>query len=116
MLETVVQPAGARLGYVEVHQVYDGMMAIKVRGDALAPAVMDGEMLIVEMNTQCAPGDRVLIELVDGSRMCKRLMFERADAITVADMVTSGQMTFEREVVARMSPITAVYSVNRWHR
>lgn len=90
------------------------MMAIKIRGDALAPAVMDGEILIVETASVGVPGDKVLVQLEDGSRLCKRMLYERADTVAFSDLASTELMTIERARLKGVWPISAVYGATRW--
>ena len=112
-LRPVDTPA-AELGFVEVVSADSDMTALRVRGDALSPAVEDGELLIVRRGAGCGPGSKVLITLHSGERLCKRLLFERSDAITVADLANRAQSTIERKDMTGMEPIIAIYSADSW--
>jgi transcriptional regulator with XRE-family HTH domain len=106
--------ASGPLGFVEVAQVEPNVRAVRVRGDALSPAIEDGEVLLVRSGAQCSPGSKVLIQLHDGARLCKRLLFERSDAVAVADLSTKEPSTLERSLILSIESISAVYSADSW--
>lgn len=106
--------SGAALGFVELFELAPGAVAFRVRGDGLAPAIEDGEFLIVTPGAGCSPGQKIILELVDGSRLCKRLLFQRDDAVVVSDLASRQQATLQASEVRTMSPVRAVYSADHW--
>lgn len=104
----------APAGFIDVHQVTPGLLAVRVRGDGLSPAIEDGEILIIDAHASAQAGERVLLTLANGQRFCKRLLFERDDAVSIADLSTKQTTTIARADMVRIQPIIAVYSANRW--
>lgn len=101
-------------GFVSSFHADPTAYAVKVRGDGLAPAIKDGSFLIVEPLGTCVLGEDVLIELVDGRRLCKTLMFERKDTVTVKSPNSGDTMTIERAEMHSMLPVAAVYPPSKW--
>lgn len=104
----------AARGFVDLHQTGGDLSALRVRGDGLSPAIEDGEILIIDLDARAQAGERVLLRLRSGKRLCKRLLFERDDAISVADLSTKHTSTLQLSDVVAMHPISAVYSAHRW--
>jgi DNA-binding XRE family transcriptional regulator len=102
------------MGFVDVVATEPGLKAIRVRGDALSPAIEDGEVLLIRNAGVCTPGSKVLLTMGTGKRLVKRLLFERSDAFTVADLATSQQSTIERPLIHTAEPVIAVYSADSW--
>lgn len=101
-------------GFVDIHQSHGDLLALRVRGDGLSPAIEDGEILIIDLAARPQAGERVLVRLTSGDRLCKRLLFERNDAISVADLGTKQISTLALADVQSMHPVSAVYSAHRW--
>lgn len=104
------QPDGGVEGYSHDPKAY----ALRVRGDAMRPAIRDGQYVIVEPASPCEPGEYVVIALDDGTRMIKEFMYERAGSVTVLSVNSGKRSTFERAHIAHLHPVVALVSSSRW--
>ena len=95
-------------------QPHPGAYALKVRGDGLAPTVEDGEFVLVDPSAPRDPGARVIIELTDGRRLMRKLLFERADTIAVRTINGPETNTLEKADVKSVHTVFAVYAAERW--
>ena len=61
---------------VETRKPADELFALRVRGDSMAPEMLDGDVLIVRRQPRAEHGD-VVVALVDGDATVKRLWLRR---------------------------------------
>lgn len=101
-------------GSVEGYSGDANAYALKVRGDSMHPAIRHGSFVIVEPNSRCVPGEYVAIALVDGRKMVKELMIERADEIVVESVNGNHRQTIARADIALIHPVAAVISASKW--
>ncbi len=87
--------------------------AIKVRGDRHAPALKDGQFVVIEAEP-AAPGDLGLFTLKDGRVLLRELLRETADAYHVDLPAWGARQTLPKSDVATTEHIVAVVSPNRW--
>lgn len=71
------QPVGATDEYTEVATDDPNAFVCRVVGDSMAPRYQPGEYALVEPNTQVEIEDDVLVRLVTGETMLKRLVSRR---------------------------------------
>ena len=100
--EGVVLGSGVHHGY-----------AIRVRGDRNAPALKDGQFVVVE-EAPARPGDLGLFHLADGSVVLRELLRETLDAYHVDSPAWGARQTFPKENVHDTEAIVAVVSPSRW--
>lgn len=60
--------------------------AVRVRGDSMRPRIKAGEFIVCEPNTECQPGDDVVVVLADGRRMVKELLYIRDGEATLGSV------------------------------
>jgi phage repressor protein C with HTH and peptisase S24 domain len=63
-----------------------GCYALEVQGDSMMPLYRDGDVLIVEPDTQVRRGDRVVVKTRDGEVMAKVLARQTARTIELASL------------------------------
>ena len=78
------------------------------------PAIRHGSFVVVEPNSRCVPGEYVAIALVDGRKMVKELMIERADEIVVESVNGNHRQTIARTDISLIHPVAAVISASKW--
>lgn len=84
--------------------------AMRVRGDSMAPRIRHGEYVVVEPHRLVLPGDDVAIEMKDGRRMVKTLLYERDGEIVLASINNGhGNITVARGDVAVLHAVAAIY-------
>lgn len=87
--------------------------AIKVRGDRHAPALKDGQFLIIEIEP-AVPGDLGLFILKDGRVLLRELLRETAEAYHVDLPAWGARQTLPKAEVHTTEHVVAVVSPNRW--
>ena len=88
--------------------------ALRVKGDSMHPAIRHGHFVVVAPNSVCTPGEYVVIELTDGRKTVKELIFERADEIVIESVNGNHRRTLEKADVEKMCPVVAVVLPSRW--
>lgn len=71
--------------------------AVKILGSNLAPRIKPGEYVVAEPGRAVSPGDEVLIQLKDGSKMVLEFLFER-DGRRAFDQINGGGGRLEFDV------------------
>lgn len=107
-------PVGHGDGYVEAYSSDENAYALRVKGDSMHPTIRHGQVVVIEPNGRCVPGEPVLVALHDGRRMVKELVTERSDSITVVSVNGGQRLTLDRLTVEFMHPVAAVYSASKW--
>ncbi len=105
---------GAGDGSVEGYSGDANAYALRVRGDSMHPAIRHGSFVVVEPNSRCVPGEYVAIALVDGRKMVKELMIERADEIVVESVNGNHRQIIARTDISLIHPVAAVISASKW--
>lgn len=116
LLEAIPQVEGADLGFVETIEDVTDLVAVRVRGDGLSPVYDDGMVLVIKPGAPCAQFERVHITLVDGTRLCKKLLGMTDEVVVVSDFKSQEQRTIERTAVLRIDPIAFAYGSSFWQR
>lgn len=75
--------AGFSDEYLDVPSRDPKAYALKVRGNSMAPRMLEGEYILVHPSTTPVPGDEVVVKLKDGSVMVKQLSASRDNTITL---------------------------------
>jgi len=104
----------ATAGYVEHFSDDKNAYGIRVRGDALHPAIKHGQVVVVEPKGALVAGESVLVALADGRRFIKELVTERADSITLISLIGGERMTVQRNDVECIHAVAAVVSASKW--
>lgn len=81
---------------------------LRVKGDSMAPAIRNGWYVVVEPGGQINNGEFVLIQLKDGRKMVKEMLFQRGDSIDLMSVNGEKRLSFGMDAVARLSPIAAI--------
>lgn len=112
--EELAHPMGHGDGWVDGYTGDENAYALRVKGDSMHPAIRHGAFVIVEPNGRCVPGDYVAISLVDGRKMVKELVIERADEIVIESVNGNHRMTISRSDIEQMHAVSAVFSSSKW--
>jgi phage repressor protein C with HTH and peptisase S24 domain len=97
-------------GYTDDQDAY----ALRVKGDSMHPAIRHGHFVAVAPNSCCVPGEYVVIELRDGRKMVKELIFERSDEIVIESVNGNHRRTIEKSDIDKMHPVVAIVPPSRW--
>jgi len=101
-------------GHVEVLTRDKNAYALRVRGDSMAPAIRDGWIVVVEPNGSVAPGEYVLVKMLDGRKMVKELLYQRTDTVTVLSVNGAHRLTLPAKDVDELQPVTAIIPPSKW--
>lgn len=101
-------------GFVEVFTRDGQAYALRVRGDAMAPAIRDGWLVVIEPSSEVAPGEYVLVQLKDGRKMITELLYERPDSVAVMSIKAGARLTLMRSDVAAVHAVAAIVPPSRW--
>lgn len=77
------------LEFIDYPLTHASTYAIQVRGNALRPRARPGEFLIVDPVKKISPGDDVILQLINGTRLIRTLLYLREDEITVATLTSN---------------------------
>lgn len=92
--------------------VFNGY-AIKVRGDHNAPALKDGQFVVLEEGP-VIPGDMALFHLTDGRVLFRELLRETDDAYHVDSATWGSRQTIPKDDVEQTEAVVAVVPASRW--
>lgn len=83
-LEELGLPVDAKESQLPYHGQDPRAYAVQVRGDGMANRIMSGDYVIVEPSTQPKPGDIAVVELRDGRKTVRLVLFERDNEVRLA--------------------------------
>lgn len=84
-------------GWVETTSADISLYSVRVKGDALAPAIRNGWVVWCEPHHPLVPGEYVLVKLKSGESLIKELLYENAEEISLMSVNDSyGRMTLQR--------------------
>jgi phage repressor protein C with HTH and peptisase S24 domain len=69
----------------------DGLYALEIAGDALAPVFRDGDRILVSPSVQPRRGDRVVVRTTGGELLVKELARVTARSVELASLTRDGQ-------------------------
>ncbi|CAN5150538.1 helix-turn-helix transcriptional regulator [soil metagenome] len=85
-------PVGARWDEIDFPGLgEDGVYALEITGDALAPVFRDGDRILVSPSVQPRRGDRVVVKTTDGELLVKELARVTARSVELASLTRGGQ-------------------------
>jgi transcriptional regulator with XRE-family HTH domain len=108
--EQLEYPVGHGDGYI-LHASKDPeAYVLQVRGDSMKPAIRSGWYVVVEPNGEPTPGEYVVIQLVDGRKMVKELLFrhQRSGDIEVMSVNGETRISLAGSQIQNMQPVAAV--------
>lgn len=108
MYEELLLGSGQKNQHVKVHTRDPKAYALRVRGDALQPAVRDGWIIVAEPASQPEAGEYVLITTRDGRKMMMELLYQRGDSVAVLAITGQLRLTLSQEEIASMHHVTAI--------
>lgn len=101
-------------GSIDSYSTDPDAYALRLKGDSMHPAIRNGSFVVVEPNGRCTPGEYVALQLVDGRKMVKELIFERQDEVVVESVNGNARMTIARADIESMHPVAAVVAASKW--
>lgn len=69
----------------------DGVYALEITGDALAPVYRDGDRILVSPSVEPRRGDRVVVKTMGGELLVKELARVTARSVELASLTPGGQ-------------------------
>lgn len=108
------EETGHDAGWVDSYSADPAVYALRVVGDSMHPAIRHGSFVVVDPNGACVPGEYVAIALVDGRKMVKELVFDRATEVVVESVNGGQRLTLQRTEIVTMHPVAAVVLASKW--
>lgn len=107
--EQLDYPVGHGDGYVMHGSKDPDAYVLQVRGDSMKPAIRNGWYVLVEPNGTPTPGEYVLIQLNDGRKMTKELLFKQRNGdIEVMSVNGDVRLSLHSTQIEQIHPVAAV--------
>jgi hypothetical protein len=101
-------------GHVQTPALGAHVQAVRVKGNALAPYVKDGQYLLLQAaSDDLAPEENIVITLVSGKMLIRELMYKRADSVVVLPVHGGQPEAIEASDIARIDAVLCV-APRRW--
>lgn len=100
-------------GHVPVSTDDQTAYAVRVRGDALHPAVRDGWLIVAEPAKALTAGEFVIVGMKDGSTQIHELLYERADSVAVISIDGQVRLSLQRADIEYIHAVGAIYPPSR---
>jgi phage repressor protein C with HTH and peptisase S24 domain len=107
--EELQYPTGHGDGYLDVPSKDPNAYALRVTGSSMSPRIYEGEVLLVEPNRACSPGDDVVVRTADGQVMVKVFMSKRDGRITLASIATDKRVVIDEHDIKAMHFVAGVF-------
>lgn len=93
--------SAAGTGWVDVPTSDPSVYSMRIKGDALAPAIRNGWVVWCEPQHSLVPGEYVLVTLQSGVKMIKELLYENTEDVSLMSVNdTYGRTTVSRSEIA----------------
>ncbi len=112
--EELQHPAGHGDGWVDGYSADPNAYALAVKGDSMYPAIRHGSFVVVAPNARCVAGEFVVVSMLDGRKMVKELVIERATEVVIESVNGGQRQTLDRSAIEQMHSIAAVVSASHW--
>ncbi len=84
-------------GWVDIPSADQSVYSLRIKGDALAPAIRNGWIIWCEPRHELVPGEYVVVKLVSGESLIKELLYSNAEEVSLMSINdTYGRMTVQR--------------------
>jgi SOS-response transcriptional repressor LexA len=93
---------------VQWHTTDRSAYAIEIRGDSLRPEIPAGAVLIVEPGRPVQPGRKVIVTLIDGRQLIRRVGWQRGGQIELQPIGAGPVITLPEAEIASMHRIVGV--------
>ena len=101
-------------GWVDHYTPNPNVYALRVKGDSMHPAIRHGTFVVVDPDGRCAIGEYVAIALLDGRKMVKELVMERADEVVIESVNGNQRQTIDRILIQHMHPVVGQVPASKW--
>ena len=97
----VWEELAAGTGWIDVPTSDPTTYSLRIKGDALAPAIRNGWVIWCEPRHTLIPGEYVLVTLTSGVKMIKELLYENDEEVSLMSVNdTYGRITAPRSEIA----------------
>lgn len=101
-------------GHVRVPVLDDTVHALRIKGNALAPYVKDGQFLLLQAaGRELAAEENIVITLANGKVLIRELMYKRADSVVVLPLQGGQPEAIEVADILRIDVVLCV-APGRW--
>ncbi|CRI58082.1 S24 family peptidase [Pseudomonas sp. CCOS 191] len=88
-------------GWVETPSTDASVYSLRIKGDALAPAIRNGWVVWCEPHHRLVPGEYVVVKLASGESLIKELLYENAEEVSLMSVNdTFGRTTLHRSEIS----------------
>lgn len=113
-VERVDLPQGDSDGHVLMPLHAPGAHAVRVKGNALAPYVKDGQYLLLNPDGEWHPEENLMVTLTDGRTVLRELLLVRADTLVVLPLHGGQSEALERAVIRGVVPVVCAVPRSLW--
>lgn len=87
-------------GWIEAPTSDSSVYSLRIKGDALAPAIRSGWVVWCEPKHELVPGEYVVVKCVNGDSMIKELLYENESEVSLMSVNDGyGRVTLERSEI-----------------
>lgn len=112
--EEISSIPGAGDGHIEHVSRDEGAYGLRVRGNSMFPAIKDGWYVIVEPNSRPVVGEYVLVKLLNGQKMVKELLIQRADSIEIVSVNGGERRTVYNDELESVQAVASIVGPSKW--
>lgn len=96
-------------GWADVPSSDPLVYSLRIKGDALAPAIRNGWIVWCEPGHELVPGEYVVVRHINGDSMIKELLYENGDEVSLMSINdTYGRLTLQRPEIAEIHYIGGI--------
>ena len=90
-------------GWINVPTLDPTAYALRIKGDAMAPAIRNGWLVWCEPRQELVPGEYVLVIRSNGESMIKELLYANGEEVSLMSVNdTYGRLTLQRSEIAKI--------------
>ncbi len=87
-------------GWVDTPSTDPGVYSLRIKGDALAPAIRNGWIVWCEPQRKLVPGEYVVVKLLSGECLIKELLYANGEEVSLMSVNdTYGRLTIQRSEI-----------------
>lgn len=95
--------------YLETESLDANAYALRVKGNEMSPRLREGDGLLLEPNRLPAPGDEVVVRMIDGRFLTRELVTIGDDAVTLRGIAANERLVIPRDEISYMHYIAGVF-------
>ncbi len=113
-VEAIELPPGERGGHLPALSDIAHLRAVRIKGNALSPFVKDGQYLLLQEAGAIRPEDNLVVELANGRRLIRALLFDKPEALVVLPLHGGQPEAIERRDIVQLTPVVCALPASLW--